>query len=386
MTVERRIRVGVLFGGESAEHEVSLQSARNVIDAIDLERYEPVLIGIDRSGRWHVANDARALVEAADDPRRIRMKEGSTALALSPGRSAELVPRDRGPALPPLDVVFPVLHGPLGEDGTVQGLLRLAHLPFVGPGVLGSAIGMDKDVTKRLLRDAGIPVAPFLTACRSAPRPTWEEAVEALGTPVFIKPANMGSSVGVSRAADAEAYERGLEEAFSFDTKVLLETTIRGREIECAVLGNEAPEASIPGEIAPRHEFYSYEAKYLDEAGADLLVPAPLDAATTRRVQELSIRVFRTLCCEGMARVDCFLTEGEDGGVPEIIVNEINTIPGFTKISMYPKLWAASGVSYPALIDRLLTLAIERSKRDEALRSAIDLGADAPAGTGAVEG
>ena len=364
----------MLFGGESAEHEVSLQSARNVIEAIDRDRYDVSLIGIDRRGRWHLADETRFLGDASD-PRRIHLPPADNDVALTPGRSAELVPLGEDVALPTLDVVFPVLHGPLGEDGTVQGLLRLAHLPFVGPGVLGSAIGMDKDVTKRLLRDAGIPIAPFITVIRRDLAPAWDDVVAELGSPVFVKPANMGSSVGVSKVTSAVDYDGALDEAFSFDTKVLLEQTIPGREIEVAVLGNQNPEASVPGEIAPRHDFYSYEAKYLDESGADLLVPAALDEETTREVRELSVRVFQTLCCEGMARVDCFLTTEAtpDFGEGELVVNEVNTIPGFTRISMYPKLWAATGVPYPELIDRLIGLAIERAEREGALASAIEL-------------
>ena len=377
---ERRRRVGVLFGGESPEHEVSLQSAKNVIEAIDRDRYDVVLIGIDRRGRWWLADES-GFLRNASDPRRIRLPAATTPLAVTAGRDAEVVsldPSAPGAPLPALDAVFPVLHGPLGEDGAVQGLLRLAHLPFVGPGVLGSAVCMDKDVAKRLLRDAGIPVAPFLTVARRDESPAWEAVVEALGAPVFVKPANMGSSVGVSRVAAAADYARALDEAFSFDTKILIERAVRGREIELSVLGNESPEASVPGEIAPRHDFYSYEAKYLDEGGADLLIPADLDAETTRRARELAVRAFRTLCCEGMARVDLFLATEDCGEFPAgaFIVNEINTIPGFTRISMYPKLWAASGVSYPELIDRLIQLAIARAERERRLASAIDLGGE----------
>ncbi|WP_419947811.1 D-alanine--D-alanine ligase [Candidatus Palauibacter sp.] len=374
---ERRLRIGVLFGGESPEHEVSLRSAKNVIEAIDRDRYDVVLIGIDRRGRWRLADES-GFLRNASDPRRIRLPVGATPLAVACGQDAAIVPLEADATadpLPRLDAVFPVLHGPLGEDGAVQGLLRLAHLPFVGPGVLGSAVCMDKDVAKRLLRDAGIPVAPFLTVADREAAPAWEAVVEALGTPVFVKPANMGSSVGVSCVDAAGDYGQALDEAFSFDTKVLLERTIRGREIELSVLGNRNPEASIPGEIAPRHEFYSYEAKYLDEDGADLLIPADLDPDTTSRAQDLAVRAFRALCCEGMSRVDLFLTTEDCGDIPagELIVNEINTIPGFTRISMYPKLWAASGVSYPELIDRLIGLAIERGERERRLASAIDL-------------
>jgi len=374
MAGERRIRVGVLFGGESAEHEVSLQSAKNVVAAIDSARYQVVLIGIDRAGRWHLADESRFLADATD-PRRIHMPAAETAIAIAPGKSSDLVELDAGAVLPTLDVIFPALHGPMGEDGTVQGLLRLAHLPFVGPGVLGSAIGMDKDVAKRLLRDAGIAVAPWLTVLGRDLAPSWSETSSRLGTSVFVKPANMGSSVGVSKVSSEIEFEAALDEAFSFDSKVLLERAIVGREIECAVLGNQQPLASLPGEVVPRHEFYSYDAKYLDDVGADLVVPADLDAETIAKIQELSVRVFQSLCCEGMARVDFFLTTSNESGFDEgeLVVNEINTIPGFTRISMYPKLWAASGVSYPELIDRLIGLAFERAERETRLASAIDL-------------
>ena len=396
---DRRLRVGVLFGGESPEHEVSLRSAKNVIEAIDRERCDIVLIGIDRRGRWHLADESRFLRHASD-PRRIRLPDAPVRLALTPGRRPRIVPvapdaphdpagregggRPEPVELPELDVIFPVLHGPFGEDGTVQGLLRLSHLPFVGPGVLGSAVCMDKDVAKRLLRDAGVPVAPFITVLSRNEAPSWDEAVAALDAPIFVKPANMGSSVGVSKVETDSDYRRALDEAFSFDTKVLLERTIRGREIELSVLGNETPEASVPGEIAPTHAFYSYEAKYLDQGGADLLIPADLDAETTARAREIAVRAFRVLCCEGMARVDLFLATEACGPLPagSLVVNEINTLPGFTRISMYPKLWEASGVSYPELIDRLLRLAIERAERDERLASAIDLQGGGEAGAG----
>jgi D-alanine-D-alanine ligase len=365
--VTTRPRVAVLFGGESPEHEVSLQSARNVIEAIDTDRWDVTLIGIDRRGRWHTA-DATHFLSNDADPRRIRLVAGDDDVAFVPGVDSEIVVLERGGTLPAVDVVFPVLHGPMGEDGTVQGLLRLAHVPFVGPGVLGSAIGMDKDVAKRLLRDAGIPVAPFITVRDPRAAPSWEEAAAKLGSPVFVKPANMGSSVGVSKAEGASEYAAAIETAFRFDDKVLLERTIDGREVECAVLGNDRPAASVPGEIVPRSGFYSYEAKYLDDEGADLVIPADLDEETTARVRDLAVRTFTTLCCEGMARVDFFLTP--DG---ELIVNEINTIPGFTRISMYPKLWAASGLSYPELIDRLLSLALERSAREDRRASEFEM-------------
>ncbi len=364
---DRRLRVGLLFGGESAEHEVSLQSAANVLAAMDREKYEPVLIGIDKQGRWRLADDARFLLESGD-PRRIRLGPSRAEVALAPGhRQGELVPLGEAGSLPRLDAVFPVLHGPMGEDGSVQGLLRLSHLPFVGAGVLASAIGMDKEVTKRLLRDAGIPIAAFETVRRGEPRPGFGWLAERLGAPLFVKPANLGSSVGVHPVESEDQLQAALEDAFRYDRKVLVEEAVSGREIECAVLGNEDPEASVPGEVIPRHAFYSYEAKYLDEQGAELVIPAELDQETARKVQDLSIAAFRTISCEGMARVDFFLRE--DG---ELLVNELNTIPGFTRISMYPKLWAASGLAYGDLIDRLISLALERADRERALRSSFE--------------
>ena len=374
MVGKGRIRIGVLFGGESAEHEVSLQSARNVIKAIDRDRHDVMLIGIDRSGGWHLLDETCFLADESD-ARRINLPAVTNDLALVPGQQMGLITLEGREPLPALDVVFPVLHGPMGEDGTVQGLLRLAHIPFVGPGVLGSAIGTDKDVAKRLLRDKGIPVAPFITVIDRGLSPTWDDVTAELGSPLFVKPANMGSSIGVSKVFSDLEYQAALDEAFSFDTKVLLELTLEGRELECAVLGNENPEASIPGEVAPRHAFYSYDAKYLDDTGADLIIPADIDRETVKRIQDLSIRVFQTLCCEGMARVDFFLTTKNSGpfNTGELVVNEINTIPGFTHISMYPKLWEESGVPYPDLIDRLIELAIDRWERDGTLKSAINL-------------
>jgi len=265
-----------------------------------------------------------------------------------------------------VDVVFPILHGPLGEDGAVQGLLKLANVPFVGAGVLGSAVGMDKDVMKRLLRDAGIPVPKFLVFGRGQ-KPDYAAVTKALGSPVFVKPANLGSSVGISKAKDAAGFDKAVALAFRYDTKVIVEENIQAREIECAVLGNEAPKASIAGEIIPTHEFYSYEAKYLDEDGARLEIPAKLDAATLQRVQALAVHTFKVLACEGMGRVDFFLTP--DG---QLYVNEINTIPGFTKISMYPKLWEASGIGYTQLISRLIELAMERFQHEQTLSNSYD--------------
>jgi D-alanine-D-alanine ligase len=287
-----------------------------------------------------------------------------------------LTPRSKGalswvaaPAggLPVLDVAFPILHGPFGEDGTVQGLLKLADIPYVGTGVLGSAVGMDKDVMKRLLRDAGIPIGKFLALRSHEPIPPYGEVTAVLGVPLFVKPANMGSSVGIRKVHNEGEYLPALEEAFRYDTKIVIEEFIKGRELECAVLGNEAPMASVPGEVISRHEFYSYDAKYLDEHGAALIIPADLDEALAARVRELAVKTFTTLCCEGLSRVDFFLREDATPGIDAVVVNEINTMPGFTKISMYPKLWEAGGISYTCLISRLIELAIARFNKERGI-------------------
>ncbi len=360
----KKIVVGILFGGKSAEHEVSLQSAKNVIDALDKEKYEPILIGIDKTGHW-LLNDASAFLLDAGDPQSIRLNTASNPVALVPQSHGVISNLADNSEKPSIDVVFPILHGPFGEDGTVQGLLKLADIPFVGAGVLGSSVGMDKDVMKRLLRDAGIPIAKFIALKTGEAVPSYASVSQALGKTLFVKPANMGSSVGVSKATDEPGYLSAVEQAFLFDTKIIIEETITGREIECAVLGNENPEASIPGEIIAHHDFYSYDAKYIDEDGAALEIPAKLDEATTKRIQALAIEVFKTLSCEGMGRVDMFLRD--DGS---LVVNEINTIPGFTKISMYPKLWEASGIPYTELIDRLIQLAFARYEKESHLRTA----------------
>jgi len=360
----RKIRVGVIFGGKSAEHEVSLQSARNVHDAMDRNAFEPVLVGIDKGGRWRLVGDVAGLGSAplSGEPLALAPENAGALFALADGAPDQAAPAGR--PLASLDVAFPILHGPFGEDGTVQGLLKLAGVPFVGSGVLGSAVGMDKDVMKRLFRDAGIPVGKFACLRSREPPPAFAEIEAALGSPVFVKPANMGSSVGISKVGDAAGFSAALAEAFLYDTKAIVEERIPGREIECAVLGNDDPIASVPGEIIPRHDFYSYDAKYLDEHGAALEIPARIDEGAAARIRELSLRAFRAIGCEGLARVDFFLRE--DG---EIILNEINTMPGFTKISMYPKLWEASGVGYAQLISRLIALALERHEKEKALKT-----------------
>ncbi|MCL2764245.1 MAG: D-alanine--D-alanine ligase [Treponema sp.] len=357
-------KIGILFGGKSAEHEISLLSARNIYDAIDRTKFEPVLIGIDKKGRW-LLNDAKEFLLNADNPALVSLNTNGNPVTLRPESRGMLSAENAGNIR--LDAVFPILHGPFGEDGTIQGFLKLAEIPFVGPGVLGSAIGMDKDVMKRLLRDAGIPIGKFITLNSYEKEPSFAEAQAALGSgKIFIKPANMGSSVGISKVRSEDEYISALKEAFLYDTKIIMEEYIPGREIECAVLGNEEPAASVPGEIISAHDFYSYKAKYLDEKGAALEVPAKLDEETIKRVQELAVKVFKTLCCEGLSRVDFFLKENG-----EIIVNEINTMPGFTRISMYPKMWEASGISYTELITRLIEMAIKRFEKEQKIKTSV---------------
>ncbi|MBW1721570.1 MAG: D-alanine--D-alanine ligase [Deltaproteobacteria bacterium] len=365
-----KLRVAVLCGGQSAEHEVSLQSALNIINALDRDRYDILVIGIDKEGRWFAYEQAEDFLEHPEDPKLISLKEGGQQISLVPGdREGPFRDLSGDVSLGKIDVVFPVLHGPYGEDGTMQGLLKILHVPFCGVGVLGSAAGMDKDVTKRLLRDAGIPIAKFMVLERGAGEVDFEEVRKTLGSPCFVKPANLGSSVGIERVGDEAAFKAAVEEAFRWDQKVLIEETLTGREIECSVLGNEDPIASLPGEIITdpeRYTFYSYEAKYIDGKGATLEIPAKVSEEVVQRIKDLAVRSFQALCCEGMARVDFFLLE--DG---RIIVNELNTIPGFTKISMYPKLWEISGIPYGELIDRLIRLALERDRREKELKTAL---------------
>jgi D-alanine-D-alanine ligase len=360
--MKKKLRVAILFGGKSAEHEISVISARNIVQAMDRRKYQIVSIGIDKQGRWFFDERGRLLHSNKKSQVELQVSKNSTTL---PARGAPAPMLTPSHSLADVDVVFPVLHGPFGEDGTVQGLLKLANVPFVGAGVLGSAVGMDKDVMKRLLRDAKIPIAKFLVFERSVTSKIDFTAVKrALGLPFFVKPANLGSSVGISKVCTKNQFGHALKEAFRYDNKILIEESIRGREIECSVLGNDRPIASLPGEIVTRHDFYSYDAKYLDEKGAQLIIPAALSRTIVKKVQTLALRTFKTLACEGMARVDFFLRNNR-----EIFVNEINTIPGFTKISMYPKLWEASGISYPRLIDRLIQLALERNRREGHLRT-----------------
>ncbi len=348
MTDSQSLRVGVLFGGRNGEHEVSLHSARNVMDALREAGHTVIPMGITRGGRWLVDGDPIAL-----------LTEAVAGEASQKTGGWDLLPVGRETP-PTMDVIFPVLHGPYGEDGTVQGLLEMANLPYVGCGVLASAVAMDKDVAKKLFAQAGLPQTSYRTVTREgwreAPAAILTELEAALGYPIFVKPANLGSSVGISKAGDREALRTALDLAAAYDRKLVVEAAVpNAREIEVSVLGNRAPRASIPGEIKPGHDFYDYEAKYVDDS-SQLLIPAPLDEETARRVREMAVQAFQAVDGEGLARVD-FLLDDASG---ELYLNEINTMPGFTRISMYPKLWAASGVSYPALVDRLLQLALER--------------------------
>lgn len=354
----QRLRVALLFGGRSAEHDVSVLSAGNVFRALDPSRYEVVPIGITRAGTW-------ILCTLSGDAFPTRVPEEGPHIALVPGGGGRLfiLAEDGGPAEPsaPIDVVFPVLHGPFGEDGTVQGAAELAGIPYVGSGVLGSAAAMDKDAAKRLMRERGLPV-PRFKSFSFGEAPSFETVAAELGRPVFVKPARLGSSVGVGKAGTAEEFAKAVAAAFRHDPKILVEEFVRGREIECGVLEQEDGSllVSLPGEIVPtnRHDFYSYEAKYLDEEGAKIKVPAELPPRVREAVRELSSEAFRALSCEGMARIDFFLRE--DG---ELLLNEVNTLPGFTKISMYPKVLAASGVSYSELVDRLIRHALARARK-----------------------
>jgi D-alanine-D-alanine ligase len=358
-------RVAVLFGGRSAEHEISCVSARSVIDALDPSTNDVIPIGITRDGTWHVLSGPPALPSETGRLPEVTDASGpSVDLVEGDGVSRELAVA--GGARRSVDVVFPVLHGPFGEDGATQGLLELAGVPYVGAGVLGSALGMDKAVQKILFADAGLPVVPHHVVTE----PGWREDPEAvraraeeLGFPVFTKPATLGSSVGITKAHDPSELDDGMEEAFRYARKALVERSIEPiREIECAVLGNDDPVASTAGEIRPQgHEFYDYEAKYLDEQGAQLVIPAEISDELLGTVQRMAVAAFRAVEAAGMARVDFFL-RGDD----ELLLNEINTIPGFTSISMYPKLWEASGLPYRDLVERLIELAIERSAAERA--------------------
>jgi D-alanine-D-alanine ligase len=385
----KKLRVGVLFGGRSGEHEVSLLSAASVLNAIDKKKYEVVPIGITKRGRWVTASHAERLLQGQPaetlEPRHLRagdpdLTSSAAVLARGEGVVVPPMPGENHASLMPfetdahelraavnpvdVDIIFPVLHGTFGEDGTIQGLLELADIAYVGAGVLGSAAGMDKDVMKRLFRDAGLPIVKHVTILRSdwrdQPKKVRKQIESSLKYPVFVKPANLGSSVGISKVHDSSELAAAMNEAERFDRKLVIEQGVGGakgkaREIECSVLGNEKPIASVPGEIVPVKEFYDYDAKYLVE-GSESIIPAKVGKAKQKEVQRLAVAAFQAVDCAGLARVDFLM----DPRSQKMFVNEINTMPGFTSISMYPKMWAATGLSYPELMDRLIQLGMER--------------------------
>lgn len=354
-------RIAIVFGGKSAEHEVSVNSAFNIFNELDKNLFDPILVGISKQGTWYYFNN----------PLIFKSHPALEDSKLSDYEKLSWISENEKPYIYLLksqkkisvDSVFPIIHGTMGEDGTLQGFFKILNLPFVGCGVLSSAVGMDKEFMKRLLNEAGIPNAKFrvLNSVNSIP---YSVLVAELGHPFFIKPANAGSSVGVHKIKNEADYQSGLTDAFLYDHKVLAEEFVQGRELECSVLGlQQNPRASLPGELLVHHEFYSYEAKYLDENGAKTLIPAPLSDDLTHLIQELAVKTFKVLGCDGLTRVDFFLRE--DG---RLLVNEINTLPGFTKISMYPKMWQASGLAYPELITQLIHLSFEKHLRDSQLK------------------
>lgn len=374
MIMKRKIRVGVIFGGRSGEHEVSLMSAQSVMDALDRGKYEVIPIGIDKSGRWLSGDPMAALTGG---------QQAQTATLLPNPQSAALMKMEQGETQPAtlsavtdLDVVFPVLHGTYGEDGTVQGLLELAGLPYVGAGVVGSAVGMDKAIFKHVMAANDIPIVPWKLYTgkdwAQRPSPIMDEIEAELDYPVFTKPANLGSSVGISKCTSRDDLAAGMSDAARYDRRIVVEKGINGRELEVAVMGNEFPEASVVGEIRPRRAFYDYVAKYMAAPGSEeeseLIIPAELAPEQSDAVRALSIRAYKAIDCGGLGRVDLLLDK--DNG--RIYLNEINTIPGFTRISMYPKLWEASGVSYSELLDRLIDLALDRYEDKSRLKTSID--------------
>ncbi len=359
----KKLKIAILFGGRSTEHEISLLSAQNVVNALDREKYDPVLIGIDRSGQWHYNENSIQLLNI-QDAKAISMTQLDNPVVFSQNANDHhLISLSNKENLASIDVIFPVLHGTFGEDGSIQGLAKLANIPCVGCDILSSSIGMDKDIMKRLLRDSNISVAKWHTQRASNPLIKFDQLTPVLGNKLFIKPANLGSSVGVSFADNAKDFDKALKHALEFDSKVIIEEKIKGREIECAILGNRNPKASLPGEVVPKDEFYSFDNKYIDESGAQLIIPAELSKDQIQRIQSLCLQTYELLECKGMARVDIFL---EDSG--HIVINEINTIPGFTNISMYPKLWEISGINQTELISNLIDLAIADYENQNKLR------------------
>lgn len=361
-----KTRLGIFFGGKTAEHEVSIQSAKSIIKAVDKNKYEIVPVAIDKTGDWYIIDENFVNEDIPIDEIKLKVNREDQIAIIPHKGSNNIIKLHNNTSLGKLDVAFSIIHGTLGEDGSLQGYFNTINLPFVGCDVLGSAIGMDKDVAKRLLLEAGIPIAKFKTIHKNEDINIQLLETE-LGWPMFVKPANTGSSVGVMKAIDNNQLKQAIENAFNYDSKIIVEEFIQGREIECSVLGNNDILASAPGEIIAQHDFYSYKAKYVDENGAILKIPAELDNNTIDRIKNLAVKTFKTLCGKGMARIDLFLTSDN-----QLVINEINTLPGFTSISMYAKLIELSGIPYSNLIERLVDLALEDHKTKQTVLKNLD--------------
>lgn len=367
------MNVGLIFGGQSGEHEVSLVSARSIYNALDKKKYNVKLIGIDKKGNWHLGNppaDGDKIWSGGKGVGKLKLNLGMPVItAVNKNGKVKLISLKSAKDLAEIDIFFPITHGTFGEDGCLQGFLELLGAAYVGPGVLGSAVGMDKEIMKRIFREAGISIGKFYVLRKNEKyQKNIPAIIKNLKFPIFVKPANLGSSVGISKAHDKKELNKAIDFAFQFDNKIILEENISGREIECSVLGNlnppaGGPIASWPGEIKLQSEFYSYEAKYLDDKASTPTPKADLPKPVAKKVQELAIKVFKVLECEGMGRVDFFLTKNG-----KIYANEINTLPGFTSVSMYPKMFEQSGIPYPKLLDKLIQLALERKKRNAKLK------------------
>jgi D-alanine-D-alanine ligase len=358
-----KFKVGLIFGGKSGEHEVSLTSAFSIYNALDKKKYNIKLIGIDKKGTWHTGSAKELWVNPGKTGQTRLNTKTPEITAVSKKGKIHLINLRSGKNMADIDIFFPITHGTFGEDGCLQGFLELLGAAYVGPGVLGSAVGMDKDVMKKLFRDAGLPIGKFYTLLENeATGKNISKIIKDLKFPIFVKPANLGSSVGVSKAKNRKELAKAIQVAFQYDTKIVLEENLKGREIECSVLGNDKPIASVPGEIKLKSDFYSYNAKYIS---ADAALPVPranLSPKGAKKVQETAVKVFKVLNCEGMGRVDFFLTK------KGLYVNEINTLPGFTSISMYPKMFAESGIPYPKLLDKLIQFGLERKRRNDKLK------------------
>lgn len=359
------MNLAVIIGGKSPEHAISLRSGRSVIQALDKSKYEITVIGIDKSGQWNLM-DATDFLLHPEDNKNISLKPSKTKVFLeTDGKKTWLTDRNSNRKIKNINVAFPVLHGAYGEDGIIQGIFRSVNLAFVGVDIMASAVGMDKDIAKRLWRDAGIPVASFEVIDHSnKSKIRFDSLVKKLGLPLFVKPANAGSSVGVHKVSNKEEFDAAVKDALLYDRKLLVEEAIIGIEVECAVLGNENPKGSVIGAIVPSEKFYSYDAKYISTSGAKLMIPADISDSTCKMIQKTAIKAFKCIGAEGLSRVDFFLKEDNS-----IVINEINTLPGFTSISMYPKLWEASGLPYSKLLDQLINLGLKRHKTISKLKT-----------------